>query len=101
MSQSVPQSRTKLCGMVPMSNDDDLLVVHGKRFWKQSRWSQDKRINPRTTARYRQLGLAWLDWGGEIYIPEDEGDAYIAARVRRRNPPRRRRQAATAEISAP
>jgi hypothetical protein len=88
--------------MVHMSNDDDLLIVHGKRFWKQSRWSQDKRINPRTTARYRQLGLAWLSWGGEIFIPEIEGDEYIAARVKRRNPPRRRREAITssAETSA-
>jgi len=84
-------------------NDDDLLVLQGKRFWKQSRWSKDKGVNVRTTARHRQLGLPWLNWGGEIYIPEIEGDAYICSRFRRRNPPRRRARqagAATAEITA-
>jgi hypothetical protein len=87
-----------------MSNDDDdLLILDSKRYWKQNRWSKDKKISPRTTARHRQLGLPWLDWGGEVYIPEHDGDAYIASRVRRRNPPRRRRQATTsaaAEVTA-
>jgi hypothetical protein len=80
-----------------LDNDEDLLVVQGKRYWKQRRWSKDKKVNPRTTARHRQRGLPWLDWGGEIFIPELEGDAYIASRVRRRNPPRRGRQATFAE----
>src|SRR5262245_9588907 len=73
-------------------NDDDLLVLGGRRYWKQHRWSRDKNITVRTTARHRQLGLPWLDWGGEIYIPEIEGDANIASRVRQRNPSRHRRQ---------
>jgi len=82
------------------TNDDDLLVLHAKRFWRQSRWSRDKNITTRTTARHRQLGLAWLLWGGEVWIPEIEGDEYIAARVKRRNPPRRRQAtAASAQIS--
>jgi hypothetical protein len=89
--------------MAALDNDSDLLVIHGKRYWKQRRWSRDKKINIRTTARHRQLGLPWLYWGGEIYIPEDEGDAYIASRVKRRNLPRnksrRQHQATTAEIS--
>jgi len=62
----------------------DDLFLHGKRFLKQSRWSHEKGVSDRTTARHRQQGLPWLDWGGEIYIPEIEGDAYIAARVKRR-----------------
>jgi hypothetical protein len=74
-----------------MSNDDDLLVLHGKRFWKQARWSRDKGVSDRTAARHRQLGLPWLEWGGEIYIPELEGDAYIVSRVKRRHPGRQRR----------
>jgi hypothetical protein len=83
-----------------MSHDDDLLVLNGKRYLKQARWSREKNINARTTALHRQQGLPWLDWGGEVYIPEIEGDAYIAARIKRRNPPRRRRQAnAPAEMS--
>jgi len=83
-------------------NDNDLLVLHGKRYWKQARWSKDKKINVRTAARHRQKGLPWLDWGGEIYIPEDDGDAYIASLITRRNPVRRRRRvlSAPAEISA-
>jgi hypothetical protein len=79
-------------------NHDDLLVLQGKRYWKQRRWSADKKVNVRTTARHRQLGLPWLDWGGEIFIPELEGDIYIASRLRRRNP--RRRQTANAERSS-
>jgi hypothetical protein len=39
--------------------------------------------------------LAWLEWGGEIFIPEIEGDLYIASRVKRRNPSRQKRQAAS------
>ena len=80
-------------------NDDDLLVLQGKRYWRQGRWSKDKKVNIRTTARHRRHGLPWLVWGGEIFIPELEGDAYIASRLRRRNPPRRRRQAISAEIT--
>ena len=86
--------------MSDSDNDSDLLVLRGKRYWKQGRWSKDKGVNVRTTARHRQKGLPWLDWGGEVFIPETEGDAYIAARIKRRNP-RRRRQASTAEIAVP
>ena len=83
-------------------DENDLLVLHGKRYWKQSRWSKDKGVNVRTTARHRQQGLPWLVWANQIYIPEIEGDAYIASRIKRRNPPRRRaRQAITTEIGAP
>jgi hypothetical protein len=84
-------------------NDNDLLIVHGRRFWKQPRWARDKKISVRSVITLRQQGcLPWLLWAGTVYIgPEDEADAYIAARVRRRNPARRRRQAAaSAEISA-
>lgn len=82
-----------------MSNEEDLLVVAGRRYWKQKRWAKDRNINSRTVERYRQRGLSWLPWGGEIYIPEAEGDEFIASRVIRRNTPRRQRQ--TVEISAP
>jgi len=88
--------------MSDSDNDSDVLILHGKRYWKQGRWSRDKKINVRTTARHRQQGLPWLVWGNEIYIPEIEGDSYIASRIKRRNPPRRRaRQATSAEIGAP
>jgi hypothetical protein len=83
-----------------MSEDSDLLVLSGKRYWKQTRWSHDKKIHVRTAARHRKQGLPWLDWGGEVYIPEHDGDAYIASRVRRRNPRRQRQLNAQREHSA-
>lgn len=80
--------------------DDDVLVLHGKRYLKQRRWARDKKISMRSAARHRDLGLPWLVWGKDIYIPEIEGDAYIASRIKgRRNAPRRRRQAAPAEVN--
>jgi hypothetical protein len=83
-----------------MSEDRDLLVINGRRFWRQARWSNDKNIHVRTTARHRLLGLPWLAWGGEVYIPEDGGDAYIAARVRSRRNPRRYRFAQSEHSAA-
>jgi hypothetical protein len=79
-------------------DDDDLLILNGARYWKQARWSRDKKVTVRTAARHRELGLPWLDWGGEVYIPEADGDAYIAGRLKRRNQ-RRRRQAITADTA--
>jgi hypothetical protein len=68
---------------------DDVLIIGGKRFIKQARWSADKGITTRTTARHRERGLPWLDWGNEIFIPEEDGDAYVAGLVKRRNVRRR------------
>jgi len=85
-----------------MSDDSDLLILSGKRFWKQGRWAADKGITARTAQKYREQGLLWLEWAGQIWIAEDEGDTFILARLRRPNPPRRRRRqaSATAEINA-
>jgi len=67
---------------------------------RESVWAAQHNISQRTAARYRRQGLPWLEWGGEIWIPRREGREYIAGRVKRRNPPRRRRQANTpAEMS--
>jgi hypothetical protein len=63
----------------------DELILNGKRYVTQERWSREKRINPRTTARHRDKGLPWLLWGGEVFIPEEDGDAYVASLVKRRN----------------
>jgi hypothetical protein len=83
------------------SNDEDLLIIQGARYWKAKRWAKDKKVHVRTVDRHRQLGLPWMEWGGEIYIPEEQGDEYVAARVKRRNPPRRRKAiAASPEIGA-
>ena len=43
--------------------DDDVLVLHGKRYLKQRRWARDKKISMRSAARHRDLGLPWLVWG--------------------------------------
>ena len=82
-------------GGAQMSEDNDLLILRGRKYWKQERWSRDKKVSKRTTERHRALGLPWLLWGNEVYIPEDEGETYIAALVRRRCPPRRKAIATT------
>jgi len=83
-------------------SDDDLLILNGKSYRSERSWAKKKQVTQRTVARHRQLGLPWLDWAQQIWIPETEGDEYLASLVKRRNPPRRRRQAAaTAEIGAP
>ena len=70
-------------------NLKDFLILANKRYLSQTRWAKEKRVTTRTAARHREQGLPWLAWGGEIYIPEVEGDEYIAARVKRRNPRKR------------
>lgn len=83
-----------------VSDSGDLLIIGGKRYWKQSRWSKDKGVTDRTTARHRDKGLPWLHWGGQVYIPEIEGDDYIASRVKRRNSRRHNKVATQEEIAA-
>jgi hypothetical protein len=67
----------------------------------ESDWAEGHGISQRTAARYRVLGLPFLTFGGFVWIPKREGRDWIASRVKRRNPPRRRRQAAApiAEIN--
>ena len=68
---------------------------------KEADWAESHGISQRTSARYRALGLPFLTFGGFVWIPKREGREWIASRVKRRNPPRRRRQAVpTAEIGA-
>jgi len=64
-------------------------------------WAAGLGISQRTAARYRALGLPFLPFGGFVWIPKQEGREWIASRVKRRNPPRRRKAIATsAEIAA-
>jgi len=42
-------------------------------------------ISQRTSARYRALGLPYLEFAGLIWIHKPGGRDWIAARVRRRN----------------
>jgi hypothetical protein len=64
---------------------------------KEADWAEGHGISQRTAARYRHLpnGLPFLFFGGFVWIPRREGAAWIASRIQRRNP-RRRRQAAAA-----
>ncbi len=70
---------------------------------REDRWAKAHGISPRTAKRYRALpnGLPFLVFGGWVWIPRQEGREWIASRVQRRNPRRRRRAiASSAEITA-
>jgi hypothetical protein len=73
-------------------NDGETLVLRGKVYLKKDAWARARNVHPRTVDRHREKGgLPSLTWGGEVYIPEIEGDDYILSLVKARNPPRRRR----------
>jgi hypothetical protein len=65
----------------------DTIVVGGKVFSKEAKWVRAKKISKRTSSRHRARpnGLPFLEWGGCVWIPDDEGDAYIYSLVKRRN----------------
>jgi hypothetical protein len=70
-------------------------------FEREDDWAEGHGVCQRTVARYRALGLPYLFLGGWIWIHKRGAGEWIASRVKRRNPARRRRQAASAaEISA-
>jgi hypothetical protein len=64
-------------------------LLHSE-FTPEPTWSAKHEISARTTARYRQLGLPYMVFGGRIYIHNREGDEWIRARIRRPNRPRGR-----------
>jgi hypothetical protein len=45
-------------------------------------------VTPRTVSNYERRGLPTAEIGGKKYVPLDEGLAWIAAQIKRRNPPR-------------
>lgn len=70
---------------------DDVLILNGVTFVKEQRFARDKKVGQRTIARHRARGLPYLDHAGFIWVPEREGDEFIAAGVKRRaQAPRRR-----------
>jgi hypothetical protein len=72
-----------------------------ERYEREATWAPAQGITYRTSKRYRDKGMPFLMWGGCVYIPKAEASEWIAGRIQRRNPPRRRRQATSAaEISA-
>jgi hypothetical protein len=72
------------------SLDPDFLT----EYEKESNWAEGHGISQRTAKRYRALGLPFLTFGGFVWIPKREGRNWIAGRIKRRNSPRRKRQAA-------
>jgi hypothetical protein len=69
--------------------DPDFLA----EYEKEADWAEGHGVHQRTVARYRDLGLPFLFFGGLIWIHKSGGRAWIASRVKRRNPPRRRKTA--------
>jgi hypothetical protein len=71
------------------------------QYEREADWAEAHGICQRTAARYRAQGLPFLTFGGFVWIPKREGREWIASRVKRRNPRRRRKTIASpAEISA-
>ena len=71
------------------------------KYERESTWAPAQGITYPTSRRYRLQGMPYLMWGGCVFIAKAEAREWIAAQVQRRNPPRRKRQAAaTAEIGA-
>jgi hypothetical protein len=68
---------------------------------KEADWAEGHGIAQRTAARYRSLGLPFLDFGGFIWIPKREGREWIASRIKRRRTPRQHRQAAATAANHP
>ena len=68
--------------------DPDFLANYDK----EADWAEAHGISHRTAARYRALpsGLPFLIFFFFICIPKREGREWIASRVQRRNPSRRR-----------
>jgi hypothetical protein len=55
----------------------------------ESQFADENEIHQRTSARYRQLGMPYLEYRGRIYIHIPGGRKWLEGRVRRLNPPRR------------
>jgi hypothetical protein len=73
-----------------------------EKYERESTWAPAQGITYRTSKRYRDKGMPYLEWAGCIFIPRAEASAWIAGQIRRRNLPRRRRQVnAPAEMSTP
>ena len=96
LSRTVKSETAGRCIMSKIVNSDFLADYE-----KEADWAEGHGISQRTAARYRAIGLPYLTFAGFVWIHRRGGKEWIASRVKRRNPPRRRRQAATsAEIAA-
>ena len=65
----------------------------------EPQWAAHREISQRTSARYRQQGLPYLEFGGRIYIPP-EGDEWIRSRICRPERSRGRDQRSEKSVRA-
>jgi hypothetical protein len=58
----------------------------------EEKFAADNHVSKRTVAEYRKRadGLPYTVWGGKVYIPVEQARQYLAARVERPNPSRRK-----------
>jgi hypothetical protein len=69
----------------------DVLVLSGRTFHSQTKIAKDRGVSSRKVARDREKGVAWLDYGGHVYIEPLIYDNFILkTHSRGRNPPRTR-----------
>jgi hypothetical protein len=60
----------------------DVCILEG--FTPKQTFADANHVTPRTVDRFRQEGLPWVRWAGQIYIgPLDEARAWLMSRVRR------------------
>ncbi|WP_245309792.1 hypothetical protein [Bradyrhizobium jicamae] len=56
-------------------------------YFPEKKFAEDNNTTQRTIARYRHLpdGLPWTLWSGRVWIPIEEGRAWLKSRVRHPN----------------
>jgi hypothetical protein len=71
--------------MLPMSTNS---ILDG--YVREPDFALDNNISPRTSARYRQLGMPFTKWGGEIYIHIAGARDWLISRTKRQGVSRTR-----------
>jgi hypothetical protein len=70
-------------------------------FVKEDEWAPANKVSKRTSKRYRDDGLPYMEWAGFIWIHQQGAREYLSARIRRRrNPARQREKAARGNAAA-
>jgi hypothetical protein len=59
-------------------------------YMKEPDFAAANDISPRTSSRYRLMGMPYLMWGGEVYVNVQGAREWLLDRTRQRNQPRRR-----------
>ena len=67
---------------IPLPNDDELIP--------DAEFAALLDVTQRTLTNYDKLGLPYAEVGGSKYRPKNECLAWVASRIQRRNPGRKR-----------